>query len=446
VHFAPPAIARDLVVRPDLPVLIYTLVLSLLSGLAFSAWPGWRAAGRPVAGEIGGRGTTGDSAGARIRMMLVAAEVALAVVVLIGAALLVTSLARVLRLDPGFEFENGLVVDLVLPEKDYPTLESRVQFFDQAIAHVRGLPGVEDACVINRAPLSGQKGSMTFVADGQKQLVGSLPSTISPGCIALLRIPLRAGHVFSPTEPGSPVLVSQSMGRALFKGADPIGRQIHMGLPNGPLMTVVGVVGNIRHSSLESAYSNQVWMPYTQPAFEPRQLLVRTGVPPTTLAGAIRSRVRELDPKLPMASMKTMADLRAAMVAERRFSMQLLAEFAVVALLLCSLGIYGLLSQIIGHRTREIGVRLALGARPADVVRHVVGGTAAAVAAGAFAGTGAALLLSRLVRRMLFSVSPTEPLVYAAIVCVMMTVALVAAWMPARRAAKLDPLTALRHE
>jgi putative ABC transport system permease protein len=126
--------------------------------------------------------------------------------------------------------------------------------------------------------------------------------------------------------------------------------------------------------------------------------------------------------------------------------MQLLAEFAVVALLLCSLGIYGLLSQIIGHRTREIGVRLALGARPADVVRHVVGGTAAAVAAGAFAGTGAALLLSRLVRRMLFSVSPTEPLVYAAIVCVMMTVALVAAWMPARRAAKLDPLTALRHE
>jgi ABC-type antimicrobial peptide transport system permease subunit len=175
-----------------------------------------------------------------------------------------------------------------------------------------------------------------------------------------------------------------------------------------------------------------VWMSYTQPAFGPQQLLVRTTASPTTLAAAVRSRVRDLDSRLPLASIRTMADLRGEMIAERRFSMQLLVEFAAVALTLCSLGIYGLLAQVIGYRTREIGVRLALGARPVDVIRQVVGGTA--------------LLMSSLVRRMLFSVSPTEPSVYATIVCVMMTVALFAAWLPARRAARLDPLTALRHE
>jgi hypothetical protein len=236
------------------------------------------------------------------------------------------------------------------------------------------------------------------------------------------------------------------MGRALFKDLDPVGQKIHMGLPTGPLMTVVGVLGNIRHSSLESGYSNQVWMSYTQPAFGPQQLLIRTSVPPASLASVVRSRIRELDPKLPVASMKTMADLRGRTLAERRFSMQLLVEFAVVALMLCSLGIYGLLAQIVGQRTREIGVRLALGARPSDVVRNVVGGTAAAVALGAVAGAGAAVALSRLIRGMLFRISPTEPAVYAAIVGIIVAVSLVAAWLPARRAAGLDPLVALRQD
>ena len=445
-HFAPPAIARDITVRPDAPVMLYALVLSVLSGLTFSTWPGWRATARPVAAEIGGRGVTGDRAGTGIRMALVAGEVALAIVVLIGAALLVTSLVNVLRLDPGFEFDNGLVADVVLPDKDYPTLDARVRFFDQAIARVAGLPGVEGACVMNQAPLAGQRATMTYVAEGQTRLVTAVPSTISPQCIGVLRIPLRRGHTFSPDEPGTPVLVSESMGAALFKGADPLGRRIHMGLPSGPLMTIVGIAGNIRHSSLESGFSNQVWMSYAQPAFGPQQLLVRTTVPPASLASAIRSRIRELDPRLPVAGMKTMADLRAQAVAERRFSMQLLVEFAIVALVLCSLGIYGLLAQIIGHRTKEIGVRLALGARPFDVVRHVVAGTAIAVAVGAAAGTGAALLGSRLVQRMLFGVAPTEPSVYIGIAGLMMTVALIAAWLPARRAASLDPLVALRHD
>ena len=284
-HFAPPPIARDIVVRPDLAVLAYCLAVSLLSAVAFGAWPGWRAAARPVAAVLGGRGISGDRAGTRIRMALVSGEVALALVVLVGAALLVTSLVNVLRLDPGFEFNQGLVADLVLPQNDYPTLESKVRFFDEAIARVGGLPGVDGACVINRAPLAGQKGGMTFVADGETRLVGALPSNISPGCIDLLKIPLLSGHVFSPTEPGAPVLISASMARGLFKGADPIGRRIHMGLPDGALMTVVGVVGNIRSSALESPFSNQVWMVYTQPYFGPQQLLVRTSVPPTTHGG-----------------------------------------------------------------------------------------------------------------------------------------------------------------
>ena len=445
-HFAPPAIARDIVVRPDVVVFAYTLAISIASGLAFSAWPGWRAATRPAARALGGRGVAGDRAGTRIRMALVSGEVALAVIVLVGAALLVTSLVNVLRQDPGFEFDNGLVVDLGLPEKDYPSLDSQVRLFDQAIARIDTLPGVEGACVIYQAPLTGQRGGMTWVAEGETRVVGALPSAISPACIGLLRIPLLRGHVFAPNEAGSPVLISDSMARELFKGENPVGRRMHMGLPSGPLLTVAGVVGNIRSSALESKYSNQVWMSYSDPLFTPRQLLVRTTVPPASLANAVRSRVRELDPRLPVSNMKTMADLRAGQVAERRFSMQLLLEFAAVALVLCALGIYGLLAQITGHRTREIGVRLALGARPADVVRRIVGGTALAVMVGAAAGTGAALLLSRLVKGMLFGVSATDPAVYAAIVGMLTAVALLAAWVPARRAATLDPLIALRHE
>jgi putative ABC transport system permease protein len=445
-HFAPPAITRDVVARPDFVVLEYTLALSVASGLAFSVWPGWRAAARPLAGTLAGRGIAGDRAGTRIRMVLVSAEVALAVVVLAGAALLLTSLANVLRVNPGFEFNRGLVVDVNLPDKDYPTLESQVQFFDRVTTAVAGMAGVEGACMINQAPLAGQKGGMTYVVDGETRFVGALPSTISPSCIALLRVPLLRGRVFSPREVGSPVLVSASMARDLFKGADPIGRRIHMGLPNGPLLTVVGVVGDIRSSALESSYANHVWMDYTDPRFTPRQLLVRTSTDPGSLTAAVRERVRAIDPKLPVTNITTMADLRADQVAGRRFSLQLLLEFAAVALVICSLGIYGLLTEITGHRTREIGVRLALGARPADVVRGVVGGTAKAVLAGTTAGTVMAVLLSRFVKSLLFGVSATEPAVYAAIVGLVAAVALLAAWLPARRATRLDPLVALRVE
>ena len=335
----------------------------------------------------------------------------------------------------------------MLPDHDYPTVASKAAFFDGVIDAVDGIPGVEAACVVNRAPLDGRFGGMTFVPDGESRLVGATPLTVSPQCFGVLRIPLKRGRVFTKNDPaGAAALVSESIARELFKGADPIGRRIHVGLPDGPVLTVVGVVGDIRPLSLESSFANQVWMTYQQGTFEPRQLLVRGSAPPSALLPAIRGRIRALDPRLPVATVRTMDDLREALTSARRFDVQLLVEFGAVSVLLCALGVYGLLAQVVGYRTPEIGVRLALGARPAHVVRDVVGGTAASILAGAAGGAVAAWALSRFIRGFLFGVSPTSPLVYGATIVFILGTAMCAAWIPARRAARLDPLIALRRE
>jgi len=423
---------------------IYTTLIAIVSSVMFAAIPAWRSGSTSVQAAIQSRSPGNESGGSRLRTLLVAVEVALAVVVLVGAALLVVSLSRVLGVNPGFEFSRGLVADLTLSGRQYAEVDARTRFFEQVIERVQSIPGVEGACALNQAPLTDQRGGMTFVPEGETRMIGALPLTASSGCLGVLRVPIKRGRTFQLTEPEPSIVLSEAVAREMWPNEDPIGKRVHLGLPDGRLLTVIGVAGDIRTASLESTYGNQVWIHHEAGVFTPRQLLIRTALDPSALAAAVRAEIRRLDPNLPVARILTSAQVLSKRLEARRFNMLLLSGYAIVALALCSVGIYGLLTQIVGQRTHEIGVRMALGAHSRDVVRHILRGTAAGVVAGGLIGLLAAVLLSGVVRHMLFGISPTDPGLYATVIAVVLFVALVAAYAPARRATRIDPVIALR--
>ena len=347
--------------------------------------------------------------------------------------------------NPGFEFSRGLVVDLTLSGRQYTPRWTRAHGSSKKrIQRVQSIPGVEGACVLNQAPLTDQRGGMTFVPEGQTRMIGALPLTASSGCLGVLRVPIKRGRTFQLTEPEPSIVLSESVAREMWPNEDPIGKRVHLGLPDGRLLTVIGVAGDIRTASLESTYGNQVWIHHEAGIFTPRQLLIRTALDPSALAAAVRAEIRRLDPNLPVTRILTSAQVLSKSLEARRFNMLLLSGYAIVALALCSVGIYGLLTQIVGQRTHEIGVRMALGAHSRDVVRHILRGTAAGVVAGGLIGLLAAVLLSGVVRHMLFGISPTDPGLYATVIAVVLFVALAAAYAPARRATRIDPVIAAR--
>ena len=443
-QLAPAMFAREIAAYPDWAVVIYTTLIAIVSSVMFAAIPAWRSGSTSVQPAIQSRSPGNESGGSRLRTLLVAVEVALAVVVLVGAALLVVSLSRVLGVNPGFEFSRGLVADLTLSGRQYAEVDARTRFFEQVIERVQSIPGVEGACALNQAPLTDQRGGMTFVPEGETRMIGALPLTASSRCLGVLRVPIKRGRTFQLTEPEPSIVLSEAVAREMWPNEDPIGKRVHLGLPDGRLLTVIGVAGDIRTASLESTYGNQVWIHHEAGVFTPRQLLIRTALDPSALAAAVRAEIRRLDPNLPVARILTSAQVLSKRLEARRFNMLLLSGYAIVALALCSVGIYGLLTQIVGQRTHEIGVRMALGAHSRDVVRHILRGTAAGVVAGGLIGLLAAVLLSGVVRHMLFGISPTDPGLYATVIAVVLFVALVAAYAPARRATRIDPVIALR--
>ena len=441
---APALAGLEISSSPGIVVVAYTFALSAIAALGCAAASNRTIATPALQPLLADRGASSDRAGSRLRAVLVSVEVAVSVLVLVGAALLVSSLVRVLRVDPGFTFDSGLVANVDLPQGTYPDPAARAGFFARAIERVEALPGVEGACAMTTAPLVDRRGTMTWVAEGQTRMVGSQPTTVSPQCFDVLGIPLLRGRGFTPDDVEPVVIASATLARRLFGDEDPVGRRVHMGLPGGRLFTVIGVAGDIRNRSLESSFAQQMWLPDAGPMYPARQLVVRTAVPPGPLAGAVRAAIREIDPSLPVTRIDTMAVVKARTLAGRRFNMLLLVTYGLIGLTLCAVGVYGLLAQTVGQRTREIGVRMALGARPADVVRHVVAAAATSVLAGCAAGALAAALLSRFISHLLFQVSPTQPPVYVAVVGLVLVVALLAAYLPARRATRIDPIDALR--
>ena len=426
-------------------VLTFALLLSLAAGGAVGLIPSWRASAPPRPESSYGRGSTASRAAVRGRITIISAQVALSVVLLVVATLVATSLARVLRVDRGFTFDRGVVADLSLPQGRYDSAVKGAQFFDTLIDRVEALPGVERACVTNRVPLDRAGGSMTWIAEGATRMIAAMPKAASPGCYQVLGVPLLRGRLPDARESEPVVVVSQSMVQRLWPdGSDPVGKRVHMGVVTGPLLTVIGVVGDIRDGSLERRGGQQVWLPHSSGFPTPQRLVVGTVMPVETMAPALRRILADLDPALALANIRTMNDIVRTATAPRRFVLLLLGGFAVIALLLSALGIYGVLAHLVGQRSREIGIRRALGAGTSHITRVIAGSVGLGILIGTAAGLAAAWALSTAVASLLFDVSATDPRAYAGVALFVACAATLAAWPPARRAARLDPLNALR--
>ena len=430
---------------PLAAVLALSLVLALAMGLLVAAVPAWRASSSSQPLQSQTRGASGTRAAARARAAVIAAQVALTVLLLVAASLVGTSLARVLGVDPGFRTGGSLVADISLPGGRYDRAGA-VRFFETLVERARALPGVDGACAINEMPLEN-RGGMTWVAEGTTRMVSATHKSVTAGCFEALGVPLVRGRLPRTPERDASIVLSESMAAALWPdGRDPIGRRVHIGLDTGDLMTVIGVVGDINNVSLERDARRQVWMPHDLGYFTPGRLLVDTGgAPPGPLVAPLRSILRDLDADLALANVRTIDDIVGRATASRRFVLWLLGGFATIALLLSAVGIYGVLAHLVGQRTQEIGIRRALGAQTPHITRIIAGTVGAAIAAGTAAGLAGAWGVSSLLASLLYEISATDARVYAAVAVFVGAVAALAAWPPTRRAARVEPMRALRN-
>ena len=439
----PPVVSRAIDQGPDLTVAGVGVGLAIASALLSATLPAWRATGT-ASGQLRQRSATGDRGTSRIRTMLVTAEIGLAIVLVICASLLVVSLTRVLRVDPGFDPDGVIAFDVSLPQTRYPEFGARDQFFLSLFQHLRAVPGVGAVCAINEVPFDATA-TMWYIPEGATKPVTALPRTITPDCLDVLRMTVVSGRPFSRDEPARVVIVTANFARAAWPGLNPIGRRVHLGVPEGPLLEIVGVVGDSLQGAPDAGRALQVFeVMSAASAFPPSRVLVRTTLPPESAAAAIRTTARRVDPLQPVARLRRLDDIVGGSTASRRFDLVLLSSFAIMALVLAAIGIYGLLGQIVAQRSNEIGIRLALGATGGSVVRLVMRNAWVAVAAGAMMGLGGAWLASQLLQDFMFGVSPTEPRLYIGAAGALAAIALVAAWLPARRAARVDPTSALR--
>jgi len=451
-----PALAS---VRLDPWVLAFTAGVSLLTGVLFGLAPGWQAAGRSVAPELKDGTRSIDAPGReRVRRFLVASEIALSVVLLAGAGLLLRSLHHLQSVDPGFKPERLLTFNLTLPMNPYRDVPRRTVFFESLLDRLRVLPGVSSVGGTSELPFEQDKVPQNFLIEGEPPVEpGREPEVLSRGVttayLRTLGIPLRRGRDLEPTDTASsePVgIVNEAAVRTLFHGGDPIGRRVAWARAEPRVwIRVVGVAGDVRGDGLDADDTAALYTPMAQ---EPRvwrtwmHVVVRSSVSPAALTESIKREVGQVDKDVPVTHVRAMNDLLAGSFADRHFTLALLAAFAVVALVLAGVGIYGVMAYAVSRRTREIGLRMALGARAVDVMRLVLGQTLGVTLLGIFVGLGGALALRRIVASMLFGVGPGDPATLLMVAVMLAVVALAAGYVPARRAARVDPSIALRAE
>ena len=455
-------VPQGTVVTIDAAVLVYSAILSVITGILFGLAPALQNAPKFISQSLkeGGRNSAAGVSGLRLRKLLTVSEVALSMILLIGAGLAVRSFVGLLQVNPGFEIRNALTARLNLPKYSYPEPAKQADFYTQVIERIEALHGVTAAGATDELPPTMGRHSSTLYIDGRAPVDQSDQSlavqerVVTADYFRVMGIPISAGRAFQATDdgPAKPVaLINQAFARRFFPNEEPIGERLRFGSANS-WMTIVGVVGDVRGFGLDKQPNSELYLHYKQYTLLPynplphMHLVVRTMGDPNDLAAAVLGSVREVDKDLPLAPARTMEDVLAASIAGRRANMLLLGAFAVIALLLTGVGVYGVISYSVAQRTQEIGIRIALGARSRDVTALVVGKGMSLVLTGIAIGLAGAFALTRWMVSMLFDVSATDPLTFVGIALLLALVAFLACWIPARRATKVDPLVALRHE
>ncbi|HEY9282770.1 MAG TPA: ABC transporter permease [Pyrinomonadaceae bacterium] len=442
-------------VRLDAPVLLFTLGASVLTGVLFGLSPAWQLLSIDLHTTLkeGGR-TGGEGAGApRARSVFVVVQVALALVLLVGGSLFIKSFYTLLHVDPGFKPQNLLTLEYRLPRNKYVESSAQWEFHRQVVEQLRGVPGVESAALIRGLPLTGNGGSVRIaLPDGEAPPRGQEPqvmfNTATPGYFETMGIPFLNGRAFDDRDrldAPAVFVVNQTMARRFWPNQDPVGKQVRI-VDSDTTGTVVGVVGDAKHMWLSEAQQPQLYNCYSQSPGFFATVVVRTKVEPMGLSQAVREAVWKVDKDQPVWKVRSVESLVAYNVADKRFLMLLMAVFAALALTITSVGLYGIVSYTVGQRTHEIGIRMALGARTGDVLRLVVKQGMRLAAMGVGLGLIASLALTRFIQSLLFGVSATDALTFTGVPALLGVVALLACYIPARRATKVDPLIALRQE
>lgn len=452
---APDNIPRLNEVAVDARVFGFTLAVSLVTGIFFGLIPAIHAS-KPDLNEAlkeGSRGSMGSTAGKRTRSVLVAVEVALSLVLLIGAGLMIKSFLRLQQMNLGFNPDNVLAVNLSLSSSRYPEDRQQVAFFREALERLQSLPGIKSAGATTGLPLTLSLSGSDFRIEGRpepeagKEMIIHTRS-VSPDYFETLGIGLIKGRNFSDRDKSDApraAIINDDLARIYFPNEDPLDKRITFD-DGESWISIVGVIEDVKQLGLDSSAKPEVYFPYLQRAAPSMSLVVRTASDPLALAGAVKSQIQMIDKDLPIDDAQTMQQLLAESTSGRRFNMLLLTVFATVALVLAIVGIYGVMSYTVTQRTHEIGIRVAIGAQSRDVFRMVIGQGMMLAMIGVAFGLVGAFGLTRLMTTMLFGVEPTDPATFVSIAVLLTTVALVACCIPGRRAAKVNPLVALRYE
>ncbi len=442
-------------VRIDLRALSFTAFVSLVTGVIFGMAPAAQISVGTLGDALRASGRSASDACGRkaFRDLLVVAEISLALVLLVSAGLLMNSFRHLRAVNPGFDASNVLTADLSMPTAKYPLGEQRAAFVRQVMSKLRELPGVRYASAVSVLPESANFNQMAMDIQGRTYGPSDKPSLdqyeVTQDYFRELAIPLIEGRLLSEQDDRNHpnvALINQTAARRLWPGQNPLGAKIHTGAPNEPLRTIVGVVGDVYQYGLDSEKTMQLYYPYDQNATFDVTLLLKTEASPAGLTGALRQAVFAVDKDQPISDIELLDQVVGDSIAGRRFSMLLLGVFASLALALASVGIYGVISYSVTQRTNEFGIRVALGAQSRDVVAVVLRQSMTLIVAGTAIGLVAAFALTRLLASLLFGVSATDLPTFAAVSVLLMSIALLASFIPARRATKADPMVTLRWE
>ena len=474
LYISPDAIPRWREINLDWKVLAFTIGVSLLTGILFGLVPALQAGEVDVNETLKetGRGTSGRH---WLRSSLVVVEVATTLVLLIGAGLMIRSFYRLQKVDPGFSYGHLTSFTVSVPQKKYPNIEQREAFFKQLLQNARGLPGVEGTAAASGLPLGNNGWQTSFTVEGQPppprdQIPLMEACLVTPDYFRVMNIPLKRGRYFTEQDDRSflagkdlskldedqrtmagvnAIIIDEQFARRYWPNEDAVGKRIRLGGtdPKAPVLTVLGVVGRVKMEGLNQD-SNRVqgYFPFAQMPFSGMTVITKTSADPNQLIAALREQVKAVDPDQPIYNIRTMDEIRSESVAPERLNLTLLSLFAGIALVLAVVGIYGVMSYTVTQRTHEIGIRMAIGAQPRDVFKMVIGQGMMLALMGVAFGLVGAFALTRLMATMLFGIEPTDPATFASISVLLTCVALVACYIPGRRATKVDPVVSLRYE